>query len=72
MRTQTPSSGPEAHAGVFATTHRSVVLAAGRHSSPDAQAALDQLFDRAWAVALVKKAHELLRQQYLSEGKHEV
>ncbi len=176
MRTQTPSSGPEAHAGIFATTYWSVVLAAGHHSSPDAQAALDQLcrtdwyplyayvrrqvywpedaqdltqeffarllagnyvavaqpgngrfrwfllcavkrfllkerdragalkrgrnltfvpfdapqaeglyrlevadssapdqlFDRAWAVALVRKAHELLRQQYLSEGKHEV
>jgi len=32
----------------------------------------DQLFDRAWAVALVKKAHELLRQEYLAEGKHDL
>ncbi len=32
----------------------------------------DQLYDRAWAVALVKKAHELLRQEYFAEGKHEL
>ncbi len=176
MRTEESHSGPEVHGGVFATTHWSVVLAAGHPSSPDAQAALeqlcraywyplyayvrrqgyppedaqdltqeffarllagnyvaavqpgngrfrwfllcavkrfllkerdragalkrggdltfvpfdaqqaeglyrlevadsgapDQLYDRAWAVALVRKAHELLRQEYLSEGKHEV
>lgn len=176
MRTEESHSGPEAHGGVFATTHWSVVLTAGHASSPDAQAALeqlcqaywyplyayvrrhgyppedaqdltqeffarllagnyvaavqpgkgkfrwfllcavkrfllkerdrvgalkrggdltfvpfdgqqaegrfrlettdssapDQLFDRAWAVALVEKAHELLRQEYLVEGKHEL
>ncbi len=29
----------------------------------------DRLFDRAWAVALIEKAHALLREEYLAEGK---
>jgi RNA polymerase sigma-70 factor (ECF subfamily) len=29
----------------------------------------DRLFDRAWAIAVIERAHELLRQEYLVEGK---
>jgi len=31
--------------------------------------AADKLFDRAWAIAVIEKAHELLRGEYLAEGK---
>lgn len=28
-----------------------------------------RLFDRAWAIAVIEKTHELLREEYLTEGK---
>ena len=43
MRTEDSYSGPEAHGGVFATTHWSVVLAAGQRDTAQAAAALQQL-----------------------------
>ncbi len=48
MRTEESHSGPEAHGGVFATTHWSVVLAAGQGSSASAQAALEYLCGAYW------------------------
>jgi len=36
------------------------------------QTAPDNLFDRAWAIALIEKAHELLREECLLEGKGEL
>ena len=48
----TPSDGPAedvgARAGLFATTHWSVVLAAGQQESPQAAAALETLCRRYW------------------------
>ena len=35
------------------------------------QTAPENLFDRAWAIALIEKAHELLREECLLEGKSE-
>jgi DNA-directed RNA polymerase specialized sigma24 family protein len=43
-----PSSEAPAHAGVFATTHWSVVLAAGERDTPQAAAALEQLCSDYW------------------------
>ncbi len=48
MRTEESNSGPEAHGGVFATTHWSVVLAAGRQGSPQAAEALERLCRTYW------------------------
>jgi RNA polymerase sigma factor (sigma-70 family) len=39
---------PQAHGGVFATTHWSVVLAAGGHDTPQSAAALEQLCRTYW------------------------
>ncbi len=43
MRTEESHSGPEVHGGVFATTHWSVVLAAGEENTPQSLAALEQM-----------------------------
>ncbi len=48
MRTEEPNSEPQAHRGVFATTHWSVVLAAGGQSTPQSAAALEQLCRTYW------------------------
>lgn len=49
MRTEESHSGPEAHGGVFATTHWSVVIAAtDQGSTPAAAAALEQLCRTYW------------------------
>jgi RNA polymerase sigma factor (sigma-70 family) len=48
VRTEDSHSGPEAHGGIFATTHWSVVLAAGQRDTPQATAALDQLCRTYW------------------------
>lgn len=36
---------------------------------PTGPTAPDRLFDRAWAIALIEKAHALLREEYLADGK---
>jgi DNA-directed RNA polymerase specialized sigma24 family protein len=43
-----PNSGCQAHGGVFATTHWSVVLAAGQRDSPAATEALENLCRTYW------------------------
>ena len=48
MRTEQSHSGPEAHGGVFATTHWSVVLAAAEGDSPQAIKALEALCREYW------------------------
>ncbi len=48
MRTEEPDSEPQAHGGVFATTHWSVVLAAGEENTPQSAAALEQLCRAYW------------------------
>ncbi len=48
MRTEAPYSGPEAHGGVFATTHWSVVLAAGPRDTPQSAAAREKLCRSYW------------------------
>lgn len=48
VRTEEPGSEPQAHGGVFATTHWSVVLAAGDPASPKAGAALETLCRTYW------------------------
>lgn len=48
MRAEEPSSGPGAHGGIFATTHWSVVLAAGQSDDAQASAALEQLCRTYW------------------------
>lgn len=48
MRTEASNSGPEAHKGVFATTHWSVVLAAGEENTPQSLASLEQLCRTYW------------------------
>ncbi len=48
MRTEDSHCGPGAHGGVFATTHWSVVLAAGQHESPQAAEALETLCRTYW------------------------
>src|SRR5512136_175075 len=44
----TPPWGEVAHQAVFATTHWSVVLAAGRSDAPQAQASLEKLCQTYW------------------------
>ncbi len=48
MRTEDSHSGPEAHGGVFATTHWSVVLAAGPRDTPKSAAAREELCRTYW------------------------
>jgi RNA polymerase sigma factor (sigma-70 family) len=48
VRTEEPNSEPQAHGGVFATTHWSVVLAAGEENTPESAAALEQLCRTYW------------------------
>ncbi len=48
MRTEEPHSSPAAHGGVFASTHWSVVLAAGEQDTPQSTAALEQLCRWYW------------------------
>lgn len=48
MRTEEPPSGPEAHGGLFATTHWSVVLTAGEQGSVPAVEALEKLCRTYW------------------------
>ncbi len=48
MRTDDANSGPEAHGAAFATTHWSVVLAAGQSSDGQASQALEQLCRTYW------------------------
>ncbi len=48
MRAEDSHSGPEAHGGALATTHWSVVLAAGDTRSPQATAALELLCRTYW------------------------
>jgi len=48
VRTEEPNSEPRAHGGVFATTHWSVVLAAGQQQSPQAAEALENLCRTYW------------------------
>ena len=48
MRTEDSHSGTEAHEGVFATTHWSVVLAASPCDSPQAREALEKLCRTYW------------------------
>lgn len=48
MRTEYSNSGSEAHGGTFATTHWSVVLAAGDTEAPEAVAALERLCRTYW------------------------
>ncbi len=46
--TEEPKSEPQARDGVFATTHWSVVLAAGSEDTPEALAALERLCRTYW------------------------
>ncbi|HVV72368.1 MAG TPA: sigma-70 family RNA polymerase sigma factor [Verrucomicrobiae bacterium] len=48
MRTEGPTSEPQTHGGVFATTHWSVVLAAGEENALQSAAALEQLCRVYW------------------------
>lgn len=48
MRAEDSNSGPGVHGGVFATTHWSVILAAGERGTPEAAAALEQLCRGYW------------------------
>ncbi len=48
MGAEERDSGPEGHGGVFATTHWSVILAAGQRDTPQAAAALEQLCRTYW------------------------
>ncbi len=48
MRTGRLDSEPQAHGAVFATTHWSVVLAAGEQNTPQSAAALEQLCQTYW------------------------
>ena len=48
VRTEEPNSEPRAQGGVFATTHWSVVLAAGEKNTPQSLAALEQLCRTYW------------------------
>ena len=48
MRAEQTDSEPQAHGGVFATTHWSVVLAAGEENTPESAAALEQLCGTYW------------------------
>ncbi len=48
MRTEHADSETEAYGGVFATTHWSVVLAAGNEETPEAAAALEKLCRTYW------------------------
>jgi DNA-directed RNA polymerase specialized sigma24 family protein len=48
VRTEESSSEVRAHVGIFATTHWSVVLAAGRADTPQATAALEELCRTYW------------------------
>lgn len=48
MRTEEPNSEPQAHRGVFATTHWSVVLAAGEKNAPQSAEALERLCSGYW------------------------
>ncbi len=48
VRTEDSNSEPQAPGGVFATTHWSVVLAAGQQDTPQSAAALEQLCRTYW------------------------
>jgi RNA polymerase sigma-70 factor (ECF subfamily) len=48
VRTEEPKSEPRAQVGVFATTHWSVVMAAGEENTPQSLAALEQLCRTYW------------------------
>ena len=48
MSTENPTSAAAAQHDIFATTHWTVVLAAGRGSSPEAEVALEQLCRTYW------------------------
>ncbi len=48
MRTEESHSGPGAHGGVFATTHWSVVLAAGPRDTPQSVVAREELCRAYW------------------------
>ncbi len=48
VRTEATHSGPEAHEGLFATTHWSAVLAAVSRESPEAAAAMERLCGTYW------------------------
>ncbi len=48
VRAGDSNSGPQAHGAAFATTHWSVVLAAGQRDTPQAAAALEQLCRTHW------------------------
>ncbi len=48
MRTEDPDPGAPTQAAVFATTHWSVVLAAGQEDTPQASVALEQLCRTYW------------------------
>jgi len=48
VRTEEPRSEPQAHGSVFATTHWSVVLAAGEKNTPESAAALERLCATYW------------------------
>ncbi|MBE0617483.1 MAG: sigma-70 family RNA polymerase sigma factor [Proteobacteria bacterium] len=69
-----PAASPP---GVFATTHWSVVLAAGDPSSPTARSALEALcrtygyplYEREWAMTLLDRARSRLRREYVAAAK---
>lgn len=48
MRTEEPDSEPQAHRGVFATTHWGMVLAAGEKNTAESAAALEELCRTYW------------------------
>jgi RNA polymerase sigma factor (sigma-70 family) len=48
VRTEEPDSEPQAHGGVFGTTHWSVVLAAGQQDTPESAVALERLCRTYW------------------------
>jgi RNA polymerase sigma-70 factor (ECF subfamily) len=48
LSTENPTSKPASTGGIFATTHWTVVLAAGRTNSPQADVALEQLCRTYW------------------------
>jgi len=48
VSTQNPTSKPDATGGIFATTHWTVVIAAGRGGSPQADRALEELCRTYW------------------------
>jgi RNA polymerase sigma factor (sigma-70 family) len=71
VRTEEPDSGPNPHVGAFATTHWSVVLAAGDRDTPQSAAALEQLCRAYWYplyACVRRRGHQPQDAQDLTQG----